>query len=53
MRNQPSTRALHRGAHVQPNPRGNRKLEEMRDLIPQRRKRRQRVKKLPKQPIHD
>ncbi|NLW99171.1 MAG: 30S ribosomal protein S6--L-glutamate ligase [Actinomycetales bacterium] len=56
---------LHRGAHVQPNPRGNRKLEdgdrllcfgkleEMRDLIPQRRKRRQRVKKLPKQPIHD
>lgn len=47
-----------------PNPRGNRKLEdgdrllcfgrleEMRDLVPQRRKRRQRVKKLPKQPIH-
>ena len=56
---------LHRGTHVFPNPKPNRRLEdgdrllcfgrleEMRDLIPQRRKRRQRVKKLPKQPIHD
>ena len=56
---------LHRGTQVFPNPKANRKLEdgdrllcfgrleEMRDLIPQRRKRRQRVKKLPKQPIHD
>jgi ribosomal protein S6--L-glutamate ligase len=56
---------LHRGTHVIPNPRagtpleaedrllccGN--LEEMRSMIPQRRKRRQRVKQLPKQPIHD
>jgi len=56
---------LHRGTHVIPNPRastlletedrllcfGN--LEEMRSMIPERRKRRQRVKKLPKQPIHD
>ena len=54
---------LHRGTHVIPNPRastpleaedrllcfGN--LEEMRSMIPERRKRR--VKKLPKQPIHD
>ncbi|MDO5502375.1 MAG: RimK family alpha-L-glutamate ligase [Actinomycetia bacterium] len=56
---------LHRGTHVFPNPKSNRKLEdgdrllcfgkleEMRDLIPQRKKRRQRVKKLPKQPIHE
>ena len=29
------------------------KLEEMRSMIPERRKRRQRVKRLPKQPIHD
>ena len=29
------------------------KLEEMRSMIPERRKRRARVKKLPKQPIHD
>ena len=56
---------LHRGHHVIPNPRagtpleaedrllcfGN--LEEMRSMIPERRKRRQRVKRLPKQPIHD
>jgi ribosomal protein S6--L-glutamate ligase len=56
---------LHRGAHVVPNPRASTileaedrllcfgKLEEMRSMIPERRKRRQRVKKLPKQPIHD
>jgi ribosomal protein S6--L-glutamate ligase len=56
---------LHRGAHVLPNPRASTvleaedrllcfgKLEEMRSMIPERRKRRQRVKKLPKQPIHD
>jgi len=56
---------LHRGAHVIPNPRASTvleaedrllcfgKLEEMRSMIPERRKRRQRVKKLPKQPIHD
>ena len=56
---------LHRGTHVIPNPRertileaedrllcfGN--LEEMRSMIPERRKRRQRVKKLPREPIHD
>ncbi len=56
---------LHRGAQVVPNPRASTeleaedrllcfgKLEEMRSMIPERRKRRQRVKKLPKQPIHD
>ncbi len=56
---------LHRGAQVIPNPRASTvleaedrllcfgKLEEMRSMIPERRKRRQRVKKLPKQPIHD
>ncbi|QBR92991.1 RimK family alpha-L-glutamate ligase [Nocardioides euryhalodurans] len=56
---------LHRGAQVLPNPRASTvleaedrllcfgKLEEMRSMIPERRKRRQRVKKLPKQPIHD
>jgi ribosomal protein S6--L-glutamate ligase len=60
-----SVLTLHRGTTVMPNPRGNRKLEdgdrllcfgkldEMRDLIPDRRRRRRRVKKLPKQPIHD
>ena len=60
-----SVLTLHRGPTVMPNPRGNRKLEdgdrllcfgkldEMRDLIPDRRRRRRRVKKLPKQPIHD
>jgi ribosomal protein S6--L-glutamate ligase len=56
---------LHRGTHVIPNPRSSTpleaedrllcfgKLEEMRSMIPERRKRRHRVKKLPKQPIHD
>lgn len=56
---------LHRGASVIPNPRhkelveaGDRllcfgKLEEMRSMIPTRRRRRTRVKKLPEQPIHD
>ena len=56
---------LHRGAQVIPNPRASTvleaedrllcfgRLEEMRSMIPERRKRRQRVKKLPKQPIHD
>ncbi|WP_322937416.1 30S ribosomal protein S6--L-glutamate ligase [Nocardioides bizhenqiangii] len=56
---------LHRGVQVIPNPRprhvledGDRllcwgKLEEMRSMIPERPKRRSRVKKLPKQPIHD
>lgn len=55
---------LHRGATVIPNPRqGLRlepedrllcfgKLEEMRSMIPERRRRRAKVKKLPKQPIH-
>jgi ribosomal protein S6--L-glutamate ligase len=55
---------LHRGANVVPNPRnktvledGDRllcfgKLDEMRSMVPARRKRR-RVKKLPKEPIHD
>ncbi len=56
---------LHRGAHVIPNPRaataleaedrllcfGN--LEEMRSMIPERRKRGRKVKRLPKQPIHE
>ncbi|PWN02488.1 30S ribosomal protein S6--L-glutamate ligase [Nocardioides silvaticus] len=56
---------LHRGVQVIPNPRprhvledGDRllcwgKLEEMRSMIPERPKRRSRVKKLPKNPIHD
>ena len=56
---------LHRGVQVIPNPRprhvledGDRllcwgKLEEMRSMIPERPKRRSRVKRLPKQPIHD
>lgn len=60
-----SVLTLHRGTTVLPNPRGNRKLEdgdrllcfgrleEMRDLIPRRRRRRHRVKKLPKRPIPD
>ncbi len=55
---------LHRGTSVIPNPRDTRvlepndrllcfgKLEEMRSMIPQRKKR-QRVKKLPRHPIHD
>jgi ribosomal protein S6--L-glutamate ligase len=54
---------LHRGANVIPNPRnkeiveaGDRllcfgKLEEMRSMIPARRRRRTRVKRLPEQPI--
>ena len=60
-----SVLTLHRGTSVMPNPRSNRKLEdgdrllcfgrleEMRDLIPERRRKRQRVRKLPKVPIHD
>jgi ribosomal protein S6--L-glutamate ligase len=56
---------LHRGTAVIPNPSGNLvleaedrllcfgKLEEMRSMIPARRKHRARVKKLPKRPIHD
>ena len=59
-----SVLTLHRGTTVMPNPHSNRKLEdgdrllcfgrleEMRDLIPQR-KRRSRVRKLPKVPIHE
>lgn len=55
---------LNRGSRVIPNPRNSHtlqaddrllcfgKLEEMRGMIPTRRKRRHRVKKLPKQPIH-
>ena len=60
-----SVLTLHRGHTVVPNPRRSReleagdrllcfgRLEEMRSMIPERRKRRQRVKKLPKIPIHD
>ena len=56
---------LHRGTHVIPNPddrhvleAGDRllcfgKLEEMRSMIPSRRKRGRKVKRLPKDPIHD
>jgi ribosomal protein S6--L-glutamate ligase len=56
---------LHRGTAVIPNPNGSReleagdrllcfgKLEEMRSMIPERRRRRARVKKLPKHPIHE
>lgn len=56
---------LHRGTTVIPNPRLTReleaedrllcfgRLEEMRSMIPERRRRRARVKKLPKHPIHD
>ena len=56
---------LHRGANVIPNPRKGAasrpsdrllcfgKLEEMRSMIPARRKRRTRVKRLPDQPIHE
>jgi ribosomal protein S6--L-glutamate ligase len=56
---------LHRGTTVVPNPSGPRlleagdrllcfgKLEEMRSMIPERRRRRARIKKLPAQPIHD
>jgi ribosomal protein S6--L-glutamate ligase len=60
-----SVLTLHRGTTVIPNPRGSHvlepedrllcfgRLEEMRSMIPARRKRRQKVKKLPKNPIHD
>lgn len=56
---------LHRGTHVIPNPRATTeleaedrllcfgRLEEMRSMIPERRKRGRKVKRLPKQPIHD
>ena len=56
---------LHRGTTVIPNPKMGReleandrllcfgKLEEMRSMIPERRRRRARVKRLPKQPIHE
>jgi ribosomal protein S6--L-glutamate ligase len=60
-----SVLTLHRGTSVIPNPRGSHvlepedrllcfgRLEEMRSMIPARRKRRQKVKKLPKYPIHE
>lgn len=60
-----SVLTLHRGAHVVPNPRADvrlepedrllcfGRLEEMRSMIPARRKRTRRVKRLPKNPIHD
>uniref|UniRef100_UPI003899593C cation:proton antiporter regulatory subunit n=1 Tax=Nocardioides sediminis TaxID=433648 RepID=UPI003899593C len=60
-----SVLTLHRGTTVIPNPRSSHvlepedrllcfgRLEEMRSMIPARRKRRQKVKKLPKHPIHD
>ena len=60
-----SVLTLHRGAAVIPNPRGDTvlepedrllcfgKLEEMRSMIPARRKRVRKVKRLPKNPIHD
>jgi ribosomal protein S6--L-glutamate ligase len=56
---------LHRGTFVVPNPTGKQvleaedrllcfgKLEEMRSMIPARGRHRTRVKKLPKNPIHD
>ncbi len=56
---------LHRGAQVIPNPRSSTQLEaedrllcfgnleEMRSMIPERRKRGRKVKRLPKQPIHE
>ena len=56
---------LHRGTTVIPNPNGHHvleagdrmlcfgKLEEMRSMIPGRRRRTRKVKKLPKEPIHD
>uniref|UniRef100_UPI0037C7A595 cation:proton antiporter regulatory subunit n=1 Tax=Nocardioides campestrisoli TaxID=2736757 RepID=UPI0037C7A595 len=59
-----SVLTLHRGTQVIPNPRnktlledGDRllcfgKLEEMRSMIPERKRRRARVRKLPTQPIH-
>jgi ribosomal protein S6--L-glutamate ligase len=60
-----SVLTLHRGAAVIPNPRGDMalepedrllcfgKLEEMRSMIPARRKRVRKVKRLPKVPIHE
>jgi ribosomal protein S6--L-glutamate ligase len=60
-----SVLTLHRGTTVVPNPRMSReleagdrllcfgRLEEMRSMIPERRGRRARVKKLPRHPIHD
>ncbi|WP_367280156.1 cation:proton antiporter regulatory subunit [Nocardioides sp.] len=60
-----SALTLHRGTQVIPNPNaqhvleaGDRllcfgKLEEMRSMIPSRRKRSRKLKKLPKEPIHD
>ncbi|MET0977086.1 MAG: TrkA C-terminal domain-containing protein, partial [Leifsonia sp.] len=60
-----SVLTLHRGTSVMPNPRGGveleagdrllcfGKLEEMRSMIPERRKRRARVRKLPKEPLPD
>jgi ribosomal protein S6--L-glutamate ligase len=60
-----SVLTLQRGTAVFPNPHGRRvledgdrllcfgKLEEMRSMIPSRRKRPKRVKKLPAEPIHD
>jgi len=56
---------VHRGTSVIPNAKGREvleaedrllcfgRLEEMRSMIPERRKRRQKVKKLPKHPIHE
>jgi ribosomal protein S6--L-glutamate ligase len=56
---------LHRGTSVVPNPRGSRlleagdrllcfgKLEEMRSMIPERKRRRARIKKLPEHPLPD
>ncbi len=60
-----SVLTLHRGTGVIPNPGGRRvledgdrllcfgDLEQMRDLIPSRRRRSRRVRKLPKTPIHE
>lgn len=60
-----SVLTLHRGATVIPNPRRRTaleaqdrllcfgKLEEMRSMIPERRRRRTKVRKLPKEPIHE
>ena len=58
-----SVLTLHRGTFVVPNPRGSvvleagdrllcfGKLEEMRSMIPERRKRRAKVRRLPKEPL--
>ena len=60
-----SVLTLHRGTKVIPNPRSSHvledsdrllcfgKLEEMRSMIPARRKKRAKVKRLPKEPIHE